>query len=117
MKVNGELIPIVPSPAFVERGKHWKFGNPIPLQVRDLEERIPKEISATVGGEWKYSGLSFESYGDAKDDLWYVLVFYEKGDDVYIVLFNMKGEMWPLGRSYDPFEDDPFEKERKEEDH
>lgn len=109
MRIGGKLAPIVPSPEFVKRGKNWKFGDPVKIPISDLEGNFLKKISDFTGANWKYSGISFERYGDPQNDLWYVMVFYKgENEDFYIVIFNMKGEMWPLGKSYDPFEGDPY---------
>lgn len=105
--IGGKEIVSMPSPDFLKRGTIFRAGDKFEYDFRKAHdmafEYLRKESKMM---DLRFSRVSVVKYGDLDGDLWYaVLVFVGQNKDVARVIVNGAYEVWPMGKSHDPFSD------------
>ena len=102
--INGKIIITRISPDFVKRGGHWSLGSPIRFDLSKLISNALAKLKKGTPKKWVFRHTTVQSY-DSKNDEWYLaLMFGNDEGDIAVILCNMNGEVWKIGKKYDEFD-------------
>lgn len=107
--IDGESLASFPSHAFVRKGGDWVPGLPLKISIDDVVLKAREVIAKTrPRHNWQFTGVQLATYGAPNSRQWIVVVDFcatgnEQTDNVRVVC-NLSGDVWPIGKVFDPFE-------------
>jgi hypothetical protein len=103
--IDGKTIESRISPHFITKGGCWTFGDKLPIDLEKLKELVTVDLKNRFPKIWSFKGVSFSSYNE-KMNHWFVSFTFQSNTKDYVIMqCNLKGEVWPLGKVFDEFDE------------